>query len=333
MLINKTTLFLRFLFGLIAVLFCAILSFRPIPSIYDPNDTGRYVSMFHQACNMPVSFDWGGNISHESFNILTFPVCGMGEDRFFLFLTSVIVPLTLLFWGRWTRGGMLVGLSLILSVIGFELMTNALRQGASLFFLVGAFALNKHKVWQLIAVVLAMFLHDSSWVFLPLLLAISYEKYHLWKLQSRFTAFILLMIILLPYLLALRYVGQFDDTDSAIEFYSISYENALTVAFLIFFILPVYWVFAVRMVVSEFGVSMGEKAMLIYSSLVIIITVLFFPNITYRFAMTSMVLQLFMAMVAVDRSVKIGVWIFAGLVIHFAIFSVVSPNVWNVLNG
>jgi hypothetical protein len=114
------------------------------------------------------------------------------------------------------------------------------------------------------------------------------------------------------------------------------YEDIYSVevrrAFLVFMILPVCWVFSVRWVTARLPMPRDEKLAFCYSALVLATSITFFPMITYRVAMTAAVLQMFVAMKAVDLSARSGVWISGGLAGHLLVYAAVSPNVQAVFN-
>lgn len=330
---NRVT-WLNILFYAVAILLCVTLSFRPIPEYDDPNDTGRYVIFHHDWCNGERNYSWDTSVSYQSFKALTYPSCWwIGGDKMFLFLTSFIVPLSIACWWRLSAGGVLLGLGFLLSVSGFDLMTNILRQGTSLFFLTGAFTLNKQKKTQLIFLAIAMCLHDSSWVYMPLALIISYDHLHKWRIKSRLGLLILFVIAITYYLIADRYQSQYGNMANVLRYYSDLYEEKLANEFLIFIVLPLYWIIFVRLFTTHYKVSFREAVVAIYSSAILLFTILFFPYITYRFTMTSIALQLLMVTLSNNLSIKCSLWIFCGLLVHFIIFSIVSPNVWHVLYG
>ena len=130
-----------------------------------------------------------------------------------------------------------------------------------------------------------------------------------------------------------RFGGQLQEGSSPIDLFTARYGDEASFAFLAFMILPICWIYAVRKLGSSAGVSREEKMIFYYSLAILVITAILFPAITYRFAMTAMVLQLFMAMRAADLSMSSGIQIFAGLFFHFLIYAGLSPNFWTVLNG
>ena len=80
-------------FALIAVAFCVLLSFRPIPSMDSANDTGRYVTDLHQFCTGSFSSDIiNKEISYKVFYAVTSPACLSGSDGVFLFEVAAFLP-------------------------------------------------------------------------------------------------------------------------------------------------------------------------------------------------------------------------------------------------
>ena len=125
-------------FALIAVAFCVLLSFRPIPSMDSANDTGRYVTNLHQFCTGSFSSDIiNKEISYKVFYAVTSPACLSGSDGVFLFEVAAFLPLIFLLFSPWRNGTFPWACSLLFSVFGLELMTNAMRQGLAMLLFFG----------------------------------------------------------------------------------------------------------------------------------------------------------------------------------------------------
>lgn len=324
-----------FYFLFVALLICVLIAFRPIPSLFADNDTGRYIDTFHEVCNQPVSFDWHSRITWETFNLLSRPVCLVENDVIYMFLFALPVPLALLIFGTWSRRSLLIASAFCLSFTSFELMTNALRQSVSLFFLLGAFALRGRSGLQFLFCLCAMLLHDSSVVFIPLLLAVNYLYGHSISFRSLFLYLVLSVVLISVafYGLNIVYLGG---SGALIDLYKIfqgKYEDEQSIWFQIFVAMPAVWVFFMRWFFSKKDISLEEKLAITYAGVILTTTALFFSYITYRFAMTAVTIQIFMAMRNTKVKSRAPVWISSGLIVHMIIYAVFSRNVFKVLFG
>jgi hypothetical protein len=325
---------MKVIFVAAAILYCAALSLRPIPKTTANNDTGRYVANQEEACRFAVLADDSEALPQRAFNFVVRPACLGEENRFFLFFVAIILPISFLLFGQWDHdAAVFLVLGLLTSAVGFELSTNALRQSVSLAFLLASISL-RGRVPRFAALVCALLLHDSSWIFIPCVLYINRRRTK--ATRSRILIVVTLLIvaaILGFYTVDQRFGGQLQEGSSPIDLFTARYGDEASFAFLAFMILPICWIYAVRKLGSSVEISREEKMTFFYSLAILAITAILFPAITYRFAMTAMVLQLFMAMRAADLSMNSGIQIFAGLFVHFLIYAGLSPNFWTVLNG
>ena len=325
---------MKVIFVAAAILYCAALSLRPIPKTTANNDTGRYVANQEEACRFAVLADDSEALPQRAFNFVVRPACLGEENRFFLFFVAIILPISFLLFGQWDHdAAVFLVLGLLTSAVGFELSTNALRQSVSLAFLLASISL-LGRVPRFAALVCALLLHDSSWIFIPCVLYVNRRRTK--ATRSRILIVVALLIvaaILGFYTVDQRFGGQLQEGSSPIDLFTARYGDEASFAFLAFMILPICWIYAVRKLGSSVEISREEKMTFFYSLAILAVTALLFPAITYRFAMTAMVLQLFMAMRAADLSMNSGIQIFAGLFVHFLIYAGLSPNFWTVLNG
>ena len=326
----------RRIFAYVSFAICALVALRPVPDVADSNDTGRYVADQEDACSAPLSDDDAG-IQQWTLDLLVRPICWAKGPRLFLFVVSMAMPIAFIAFGEWrTEGALLLAAGVFLSVFGFELETNALRQAVSLAFLIAAVSLD-NKLARWIAILMAVLLHTSSWIFLPWALFVNRKE----PMSRRPTPYVRLLAIPLGLAIWVIFSGQFVtqfvtrlvDGIGLLEVYRAIYSVEVRRAFLIFMVLPVFWVFAVRLATTSLPMPKSEKFTFYYSALVLVLTIIFFPMITYRVAMTAAVLQLFVAMKAMDLSTRSAAWISAGLAGHLLIYTVLSPNVLAVLNG
>jgi hypothetical protein len=322
---------LRRLFAYLALVVCGALAFRPIPGLLDSNDTGRYVTLQEDACQSSVSDDDSG-IQQWTFDLLARPACWSGGPKLFLLFVGAALPVAFIILGEWeTEGALLLAAGLLLSVVGFELATNAMRQAVSLAFLLAAVSLN-NKFGRVLALCIAVLLHVSNVIFVPWVFLMNRGEWRFPKLKAY-------MLVLVALAAAIGW--NYFETDITDQMYSGTtllqafqdiYEEPLSPGFLVFMLLPVCWVFGVRWFSSKVPLPRDEKLTFFYSAVIIALTIAFFPMITYRLAMTATVLQMFVAIRAVDLSVGSGAWISTGLAAHFLIYAFVSQNVRAVLH-
>lgn len=262
------------------------------------NDTGRYVSHFNNECSyayLDSIFDPDKlNISWTLFDALTQPLCAPGNEVLFIFVIATFVPLALLLFGRWESSGILWALAIFLSVYSYELATNAIRQGLSIFFLLWAFYLGKHENIRAMIFVwlLATLFHTASFPYGPLVLALALSNSTFSRIQSIIILLVGTGVMLGGYL---YYLDQSDFGLSYFEFKQLSYEDEQSLTFILFITLPIVVVFAARAILSH-QIFLNEMLVATYSILLIIIISITFPYISYRFAITSFVLQCFISM-------------------------------------
>lgn len=329
---SKTAL-LRSTFAFFALIVCIGLSFRPIPDIFSGNDTGRYLANQSEACNAPALADSESTLTQRAFDLMARPACWAVQPIFFLFLTSFSLPLAFILFGDWHReGALLLALGLLCSVIGFELMTNALRQAASLIFLLAAFSCNG-RLRKIIAVVAALLLHDSNWIFAPLVFLVGNNTSPKLQWRNYYLLWAIPLAAIAAALFELRFGAQYHGIAAFLLKFTTRYSEEESKSFLIFMILPVYWVFTVRWLEARPNLTRGEKIVLLYTSIIFVATTIWFPYITYRFAMTAFILQILVTMRAVNLSVRSSFIILCGLVVHFIVFAAIAKNVSVVING
>jgi len=246
------------------------------------------------------------------------------------------VPMGFVLFGTW-RGpsSLFLACSLIGGFAGFELMTNALRQSASLFFLLAAFSFRGRIRWQIGFAICALLLHESNSVFIPLLFAIEY-LYAPGKLIGKQLFYILLIIAVIGvslYGLDIFYFGGSGSLVELFELYEKKYEYEQPIRFQLFVMFPVVWIFLIRWRFSKFELSLEEKISFVYSVIISAFTTIFFSYITYRFSMTAIALQIYLAMRNNKYISSSAVWILAGLMLHMMAYAFLSNNVNAVIFG
>lgn len=346
---NSKAFTLRLVFATAAILITLLLSFRPIPGVTASNDTGRYVGNQIQACALPLSgtswvthdssvvlnpsliADPSTSFSLRAFDWIMRPTCVGGEPRFFLFCASLPLPLSFLLFANWKREGtLLIAASLLCSTVGFEFMTNALRQGLALAFLLAGFACER-RLLKISAIAAAVLLHDSSWFFAPLALVLAYRSGELSKrVLLRWSIPIL---ALAGYLFTVSFFSTIDDVYAALMTYTEAYSEKPSVPFLAFMILPLVLIFAVRYLDRRAEPTREEQTAFWYSTILLVLSIAFFPYITYRFAMEAIAIQAFMATKSSNLSVRSGVAVAGGLMANFVIYALFSKSVIPLFYG
>jgi hypothetical protein len=345
---------LRVTFAACAILVCLGLSFRHIPADTDPNDTGRYVGNQLQACALPASGK--SPVTHDSsvvlhstrgpligagestltfplmaFNLLMRPTCLDGNPRLFLFCAAMAIPVGFLFFADWNREGtFLIAGGMLVSMIGFDLMTNALRQGVATPFLLGGFYF-QNRFAKLGFIVAAIILHDSNWFFAPLAILIAYST---GKLTMRTMIWWgIPLVAIAGYLFSLRFISKFDLLSTIAESYFENYAEKMSIPFLIFMISPFIMVFVIRRFDRKGKATKEERITFWYFLIILILSQVLLPYITYRFAMAAVTVQVFMAMRASNLSLRSGGLIASVLVVHFLAFAAFGKAVVDLFYG
>jgi hypothetical protein len=248
----------RLLFVCISLGFCLALAFRSVPGVQDPNDTGRYVVSQEDSCSSAGAADDTG-AQQNVLNLLMRPACAIRSERLFLFVISAFLPGALALFGEWAGGGtLLLAAGLISSVVGFELATNALRQGVSLAFLIVAVSAT-WKPGRWLALGMALLLHTSSWIFLPWVLLLDQEQW-----VARKSKIFLFLLASVSVIAVWHYwdsivAGLISDGLELLRTYEDIYSGGGTTAFLLFMLFPTVWVFAVRLIKTGHSLPRAEK--------------------------------------------------------------------------
>lgn len=324
---TKEGLFERALFALVATFFCLTLSFRPIPHASSSNDTVRYVADLHRYCAGYLSHEQlSKSISYQLFYAATSPACWIGSERFFLFEVAALLPLMFLFFSKWRNGSFLWASSLLFSVYGLELMTNAMRQGFAMFFLFGAVALlSRHLILSLSLGLLAVAAHTSALAFFPLLLWMSGVRLSK-KMLLLGLAIMLLVLATVPLVFHSAVFEFFGRVDELRTIFSLIYAKELKASFLLFMLLPLYFVYGLRLLFERKYICGDERRGIVYSSLLLVMSYLIFPYITYRFAIFAVALQIFIVTMSERPGLKVGGFALFGLLLHFFVMMIITDH-------
>ncbi|MBC3868949.1 EpsG family protein [Undibacterium oligocarboniphilum] len=322
------------LFLILATSFASLLASRPIPSIDNPSDTGRYVHYLHQYCNDYIDEqNEDKELSFKLFYSFSIGACGTQLDWLFLFQVAMLLPLFFLLFSKWRNGTFLWACAIMFSMFGLELMTNAMRQcfGTLLFF--GAIAnLRKNKFFAFVFAALAVVAHNSTLTYSPLLL---------WLLNFNFPKKALKLVILLIFLIGgffyeLFYNEMIDFINVAMDvskFYGTIYVNELSLSFILYITLPLYWIYVVRYFRDKEYITNEENKSIIFSSILLFLCYLFFPAITYRYAIFAVVLQLFLVTRSERQGVISACYVLIPLLAHLFFMFFMSNNYQVLIYG
>lgn len=322
---NKSILSERSLFALFAILFCLVLSFRPIPPVDVANDTGRYVAQLNEYCSGDF-LDKGSSIKNVSYNIFystTSPACWFESDRLFLFEVAFFLPLGFLLFSKWRRGTLLWATALFFSVIGLELMVNAMRQNFAMLLFFGAIAsVQTHRKRALVLGALAGAAHVSVMLYLPLLLwMVGVRLAKKWLVGIIvFMALLFLTILRVP---VVEFVSSIAESRVT---YSIIYVEKLKVSFILFMVVPLFFVYGVRRFFNQEYITDDEKKGIIYSSALLLLSYIIFPYITYRFAIFATALQIFLITRSGKSEPATGGYVLLGLIAHLSFMLVMTDH-------
>lgn len=332
---TKPQLFEWSVFALVAVLFCVLLAFRPIPNADSANDTVRYVSELHQYCWNDISKDLQINkeISYQFFYAATSPACVAGSDGIFLFEVAAFLPLMFLLFSSWRNGTFPWACSLMFSVYGLELMTNAMRQSLSMLLFFGALALVRKRLTMAILLgALAVAAHTSVLAFFPLLLWISEVKLSR-KSRIMGVSLILLIVAIAGLVYRTAIADLLKNLDELHTFYTAIYAEELKPSFIIFIALPLYFVYVLRRVFEKKFITADEQKAVVYSTVLLLSSIIIIPAISYRFAIFAVPMQLFLVSRSERHSFKVGGFALVGFVIHLSIMLAISKNYSVLING
>lgn len=318
----------RIFFAQIALFVCGLLSLRPIPLVDSLNDTGRYIYDFSTFCSgnaVQVELE-NREISYNLFFFILSPACYDESRIVFLLIVAFFLPLAFLLFSRWTLGTALWAYSLLFSIYALELMTNAMRQGLAMLLFFGALStLNRGKWSSFVFAILSVLAHTSVLPYIPLLLWISKIPFRKFMAQTKY----LFTFLVILALVSLYFISNVSIDLGSLElwvFYLNIYEDTLSLQFLLYIVMPLYGIYGIRFM--QLGLEMPEieRKAFLYSSALIILCILFFPAITYRFAIFSVPLQVFLVTMSIKTSIKSG--LAALMLFSFHLFSmlVVSKN-------
>jgi hypothetical protein len=315
----------RLVFALLAIAFCLLFAFRPIPSEVAENDTGRYVAFFQQYCKgLFATEEYNKEISFEVFNLASLPGCFPASDGFFLFQAAFYLPLALLVFVTWRTGAFSWATGLLASFYGIELMANALRQGLATMMFFGALAMvRKHSLMALVLGGLAAVTHAAAIAFYPFLvwlcLAEMTRKDKLWS-------GLILALTVVGFVLAYRttVLEFFVNLDEMFALYREFYVEEINPLFLAYVCVPLYFIDGLRRIYEAEFMSSAERQGVAYSTAAILICLVFFPFITFRIVLFAVPMQIFLVVTSERHSVSIGGIALTGLVAHLAYFFLTS---------
>jgi len=321
-------------FALTALLCCLLLALRPVPSVGNANDTGRYVQAAQQFCEgKSVDIAENKESSYTIFYVATYPACLAQSDGLFMFEVAAFVPLIFLLFTPWHRDTYLWACSLLFSVYGLELMTNAMRQSlATLLFFGGVALLQKHPRKASMLAVLAVVAHTSILAYVPFFLWVRGARL---SRKGRFIGvfFALCFIVIGGMVYGSAIAGFLAGLSELRDFYMTIYEEHLNTSFILFMVVPLYFVYGLRYLFEGQHISSAERKAVIYSTSLILVGLIVSPAIAYRFAILAIPLQIFLVTISERHSFKVGGMAMIGMMVHLAIMLSISKNYSVLLYG
>jgi hypothetical protein len=309
------------IFALIATVYCLLLALRPVPKITSPSDTGRYVQALHQFCaGSEITQAENSELSYRLYLIVTSPACLARSDSLFMFEAAAFLPLIFLLFAKWRNGVILWACSLMFSVIGLEMMTNALRQNLGTLLFFGAIALlQRHRNLAWLFAALAAAIHSSVLFYSPLLILLAGVR------LSKKTVFNYGLVLILLGIVFYQQISAFiDQLLISNAFYSEVYKDSLSSFFIFYMIVPIYWIYGVRYFFEKSFISKDEKSCILFTSALLIICFIAFPSILYRFAILGAALQIFITARSEKPGLIAGGFAMAGMLIHLSVMFATS---------
>lgn len=282
----------KYIFAILSIAISVIVAMRPIPSVTEPNDTGRYLMHYNKVCQVGIRALSAESPFEKIYYGILVPLCPIMGQRGFMFLSALLPLIALLLFISWRPGTFIYALALPLSVPYFELATNALRQGASIFFLLGAmrFAFDRRICIAFGFYLSSCLIHVSNLIYLPIIIWLAYRNNYV----SGYGIFILLFIALTGvYLLKIDLQIIQIYTSSLRRIYSSEHSGF----FDLFVAAPFVTIYLAQRALGKAAALRRnpQDDLFIYHILIATLVVLLAPYIFYRFAMVFFITQLFVA--------------------------------------
>lgn len=294
------------------------MAYRVTPRWGAENDTARYLDGMFRYCEgrMPNTEIFGQLPNTILLNIGTLG-CTLPSENFFLFVLALFTPLPLLLCCSWSRGSWQWSWGLLLSVYGLELMTNAMRQSLGMaFFMVGLACLHQKKRLGLILGCVGAVIHLAVLPYLPLLvLLVAHRQAREGGKKSAFWAVSAGTVCTGVYLANFggEPVGVFVEVVAG---FRVKYAEILGPDFLLFMVAPLILLQGSRYLDLKKFIVTPELLVALYSTMIIVASLIYTPYITYRLAIFAVPLQIFMVCLADDDKRRSGAVAFVGLCAH-----------------
>lgn len=322
----------RVVFVVIFVLYVMVLSLRPIPDELSTNDLGRYLAEFKDFNSLPWLEAMPEDFSRFLFYTVMKPVGWLGGPRLFMFASAITLPLAFLLLGRWRKGGILWAMAALFCFAGFDLQTNALRQGLGVLvlFLALRLVLADFMVLGIAIGGISALFHTSNTGFLPLLVMLAVVVSRK-KANSRLKITLPLVVV---GALATGALYLFLNPTVFLRWFLLYqgfYTEPQSPAFNLFMSSPILYVFLVRKWVFPRVTTRIETLTIAYSGVLILATIFFFPAIAFRYTLTSCILQIFVSMNTENATLRQGFYTLVGLFFHLLIILTFSTNIRSVI--
>lgn len=307
-----------YLFVLILII-CMGFSLRPIPDIYSPNDTGRYINFFNLYCAGGGDVFGINDISKRFFYFIFSPTCLLGQGSFLL-LVAIVPSLALLYSSSAGRKMSYWIVAFILSIYSIELMTNALRQGLGTSILLLGMAMWRRPIVATFCLLLAAASHISIFFILP------FSAIWVYFSSGIISRLHLVIIGFFTSLFAFYIFRSFVSDSDSFEFYQAIYVQASNAGFLLFMVLPIIAVFMIRWLFDGVKIYDQEGIFVVYALVIIILSQMFIPAIVYRFALLMVPVQFFLILQSRYISTVGGFVAVLFFFLHTAIFTMISET-------
>lgn len=322
------------LFLAISLAICLILSLRPIPEAYSKNDTVRYIEDLQYYCSGNLHKDLPHkDISYKIYYAFMSPACLTGSDRILLFQSAFILPLMFLIFSKWNTGSFIWATSMLLSVYGLDLMTNALRQtfALAIFFISVAIA-DRKRLLSICIGIFAVLAHHSIAAYIPYLLMIGRAR-----LSRSETAILVILSVSLAGLFYIAYINYLPyliaDIISIKNTFAEIYGESINLYFMFFILSPLYLIYLIRYIIEKDNISKYEKISILYSTIIIVACYILFPLIAFRFAVLSVALQIYMITMAGAHNKLSAVVGFTVLILHLVIMIIMTNQLDIIFYG
>lgn len=300
-------------------IFAIILSLRSIPDLASSNDTGRYLFEFRNYCEREFDSEGFREFGMKAFFFLFSAACYDFSGRIFLFLSSVVAPISLGVLATRRAHSRYYAYAFVLSVFGIELMTNALRQAAAMsLFFIGIFLVNKGRARGFLAISMAGLIHISAVLYAPIAVLLgSAILGPLLTASISVSAAVVAIVVLFGFVAGLSLAPL--ELYSLLLVYKEIYSGEVNYWFILYMILPLFHIYAVRVFFDKSSVTRLETQVFAFSCVICLAFSMLFPVIAFRLILFAVPLQMFAAMISPHGRSRASLFALVGIIIHHSI--------------